>query len=370
MYPQLFSTLLAPKNQELIASPYRFEGSKARAKEFFETGLRRVLGRLQEMQDPRFPLTIYYAFKQSEDEEESVASTGWETMLEAVMGAGLSVLGTWPVRSELSNRMVGSGTNALASSIVLVCRPRAESAAIATRREFIAALKAELPYALKQLQHSSIAAVDLAQASIGPGMATFSRYAKVIEAGGTSMRVRSALQLINQALDEVLSDQETAYDSDTQWAVAWFDQFGTNEAPFGEAETLSRAKNTSVSGLVESGFVRAAKGKVQLIGREQLDAGWDPATDKRLTIWEAAQHLIRRLKTGGEQAAANLLRKVGGMGEMARDLSYRLYSVCERKGWTEEAIAYNSLVVAWPEISRLASGDRRDERGAEQMKLS
>jgi putative DNA methylase len=355
VYPQLFSTLLVPKSQELIASPYRHEGSKARAKEFFEAGLRNVFGHIRDMQDNRFPLTIYYAFKQSEDEEESVASTGWETMLEAVTGAGLAVNGTWPVRSELSNRMVGSGRNALASSIVLVCRPRSDSAAIATRREFIGALKADLPDALKKLQHSSIAAVDLAQAAIGPGMAVFSRYAKVIEADGTPMRVRSALQLINQALDEVLSEQESEYDADTQWAVAWFDQFGTSEAPFGEAETLSKAKNTSVGGLVESGLLRAAKGRVQLIGREQLDADWDPATDKRLTIWEVAQHMIRRLKSGGEQAAADLLRKVGGMGEMARDLAYRLYDVWERKGWAEEAIAYNSLVVAWPEISRLAA---------------
>lgn len=244
VYPQLFCTLLVPKTQELIASPYRHEGSKERAKEFFENGLSHVFERMREIQDSRFPLTIYYAFKQSEDDEESVASTGWETMLEAVIGAGLAVDGTWPVRSELSNRMVGSGTNALASSIVLVCRPRTQSAAMATRREFIAALKSELPNALKQLQRSSIAAVDLAQAAIGPGMAVFSRYAKVIEADGSPMRVRSALQLINQALDEVLSEQESEYDSDTQWAVAWFSDNGMNDAQFGGAETLSKAKNT------------------------------------------------------------------------------------------------------------------------------
>jgi putative DNA methylase len=357
LFPQILSTLLVPKDAELVATPFRFGGSKKKAQEFFEAGLAQAFGRMRRIQTDRVPLTVYYAFKQAEedDPDSHSASTGWETMLEALLSAGFSISGTWPLRTERAARSVSIGTNALASSIALVCRPRAESAAIATRREFIAALKAELPQALKQLQHSSIAAVDLAQAAIGPGMATFSRYAKVFETDGTSMRVRSALHLINQALDEVLSEQETAYDAATQWAVAWFDQFGTNEAAFGEAETLSRAKNTSVGGLVESGFVRAAKGKVQLIGREQLDAEWDPTTDKRLTIWEVAQHLIRRLKSGGEQAAADLLRKVGGMGEIARDLAYRLYSVCERRGWTEEAIAYNSLVVAWPEISRLAS---------------
>jgi putative DNA methylase len=356
VYPSLFSTLLVPKKQELIASPYRFDGDKQAAKRFFEDGLSAAFASFHELQDDRFPLSVYYAFKQAEDdgEDNGSASTGWETMLEALIGTGFSIHGTWPVRSEMATRNVGRGTNALASSVVLVARGRPLAAAIATRREFIGALKSELPQALRDLQHSSIAAVDLAQAAIGPGMAVFSRYAKVIESDGSPMHVRSALQLINQALDEVLSEQESEYDADTQWVVAWFDQFGTSEAAFGEAETLSKAKNTSVAGLVESGLLRAAKGKVQLIAREQLDADWDPATDRRLTIWEVAQHLIRRLTTGGERAAAELLRKVGGMGEIARDLAYRLYSVCERKGWTEEAIAYNSLVVAWPEISRLA----------------
>jgi len=357
VYPDLFSTLLVPKKQELIASPYRFDGNKDAAKRFFEEGLSSAFARFRKLQDERFPLTVYYAFKQTEDdgEDTGIASTGWETMLEALVSSGFSIDGTWPVRSEMATRNVGRGTNALASSVVLVARSRSSTAAIATRKQFISALKSELPRALRLLQHSSIAAVDLAQAAIGPGMAVFSRYAKVIEADGSAMRVRSALQLINQALDEVLSEQESEYDADTQWAVAWFDQYGTSEAPFGEAETLSKAKNTSVGGLVESGLLRASKGKVQLIGREQLDIAWDPATDRRLTIWEVTQHLIARLKSGGEQAAADLLRKVGGMGEIARDLAYRLYAVCERKGRTEEAIAYNSLVVAWPEITRLAA---------------
>jgi putative DNA methylase len=373
VFPSLFSTVLVPKAQELVAEPFRHNGA-ASAAAFFERGMMNVFNGLSVIQDVRFPMTVFYAFKQAEDDESfdsARASTGWETMLEGILSSGWSIVGTWPSRSELSNRMRGQASNALASSIVLVCRVRPIAAPIATRREFIVALKSELPSALKKLQHSNIAAVDLAQAAIGPGMAVYSRYAKVIEADGSSMRVRSALQLINQALDEVLSEQESEYDADTQWAVAWFDQFGTSEAPFGEAETLSKAKNTSVGGLVESGLLRAAKGKVQLVAREQLDADWDPTTDRRLTIWEVTQHLIARVKSGGEQAAADLLRKVGGMGEIARDLAYRLYSVCERKGWTEEAIAYNSLVVAWPEITRAAAegGPEGDDEAGGQASL-
>lgn len=372
IYPQMFSTLLVPKTQELIASPFRFEGDSVRAKEFFETKFTEIFRILKAVQAEQYPLTIYYAFRQSEDDEDAgVASTGWDTVLSALVNAGIAINGTWPVRTERGSRSVGLGANALASSIVMVCRPRAEDSPIATRRQFITALKSELPDALRKLQHSSIAAVDLAQAAIGPGMAVFSHYAKVIEADGSPMRVRSALQLINQALDDVLSEQESEYDADTQWAVTWFGQFGMTEAPYGEAETLSKAKNTSVGGLVASGLLHAAKSKVQLVAREHLDPSWDPAIDRRLTIWEVTQHLIARLKAGGEQAAADLLRKVGGMGEMARDLAYRLYSVCERKGWTEEAIAYNSLVVAWPEITKAAAegATRGDDEAGGQASL-
>lgn len=368
IYPNLFSTLLTPKDQELIASPFRFDGSREAAKHFFETGLAQAFSRAAAISSANYPLSIYYSFKQSEDDEAGTSSTGWETMLSGLISAGFLINGTWPVRAERAGGFRNKDRNSLASSIVLVCRARGERAAIATRRQFIAALKAELPDALKKLQHSNIAAVDLAQAAIGPGMAVFSRYAKIVEADGSEMRVRSALQLINQALDEVLSEQESEYDADTQWAVAWFSQFGMGEASFGDAETLSKAKNTSVRGLVESGVLRAAKGKVQLAGRGDLDAEWDPTTDRRLTVWEVTQHLIARLKFAGEQAAADLLRKVGGMGEIARDLAYRLYSVSERKGWTEEAIAYNSLVVAWPEITRAAAeGEtgRDDETGGQ-----
>jgi putative DNA methylase len=280
-------------------------------------------------------------------------------MLEGLIQAGFSINGTWPIRSELSSRMRGQNSNALASSIVLVCRPRPTNAKSASRREFLTALKKELPNALKLLQQGNIAPVDLAQASIGPGMAVFSRYAKVIESDGKPIRVRTALQLINQTLDEVLTEQEGEYDVDTRWAIAWFDQFGMTEGPYGQAETLATAKNTSVSGLVEAGFLEAKSGKVRLLRRDELDPNWNPRTDKRLTNWEIAQHLIHALDKKGETGAADILAKVSGGGEIARDLAYRLYTTCERKNWSQEALAYNSLVVSWPEISRLAAEPSR-----------
>jgi len=275
-------------------------------------------------------------------------------MLEGLLKAGFTITGTWPMRSELSNRPVASGTNALASSIVLVCRPRPEDAQPATRREFLTALKRELPDALKMLQHGNIAPVDLAQAAIGPGMAVFSRYAKVLEADGSPMRVRTALTLVNQTLDEVLAEQEGEFDTDTRWAVAWFEQNGFNEGPFGVAETLSKAKNTAVAGMVEAGILSAKAGKVRLLRRDELPPDWGPTKDGRLTVWEVTQHLIRVLEKEGESGAARMLVKLDGMGELARDLAYRLYTTCERKKWAQDALAFNSLVVSWPEIVKLA----------------
>jgi putative DNA methylase len=265
------------------------------------------------------------------------------------------------MRTEQQQRSVAAGTNALASSVVLACRPRPPDAPLATRREFINALKAELPTALKNLQRGNIAPVDLAQAAIGPGMAVFSRYSKIIEADGSAMRARTALALINQVLDEVLAEQEGEFDSDTRWAVAWFEQFGVNEGPFGVAETLSKAKNTAVNGLEEAGILIAKAGKVRLLRREELDEDWDPPTARRLTVWEVTHQLMYVLEKDGEAGAAALLRKVGALGETARDLAYRLYGVCERKKWSAEAQAYNSLVIAWPEIARLARGERPRE---------
>jgi len=297
LYPDLFNTILVPKEPELVAAPERFDGDKEKAKEHFESGFRKAFAALREKMDLRFPLTVYYAFKQEDEEagndesEEQQAgsrngvdrTTGWETLLEALLGSGFQITATWPVRASQKWRMVAMGTNALASYIVLACRPRPADAPQCSRREFMATLKRELPQALKHLQQGNIAPVDLAQASIGPGMAVFSRHARVMEASGKPMTVRTALALINQTLDEVLAEQEAEFDADTRWALAWFEQHGMEEGPFGDAETLSKAKNTAVNGLVEAGIVSARGGTVRLLGREELPADWDPAKDKRLT---------------------------------------------------------------------------------------
>lgn len=288
-------------------------------------------------------------------------------MLEGLLKAQMSVTGTWPMRSELGNRMLASGTNALASSIVLVCRPRPSSASLATRREFLSTLKQQLPNALRDLQRGNIAPVDLAQAAIGPGMAVFSRYARVLEPDGTQMSVRTALGLINQALDEVLEEQESEYDAETRWAVAWFEQYAMAEGPFGQADVLSRAKDTAVNMMVDTGIVSARSGKVRLLSREELSADWSPAADSRVTAWGVTQHLVRALELHGEQGAADLLAKVGGLGEIARDLAYRLFNVCERKGWAQLALPFNSLVVAWPEIARLAAQSESTEPGQTRL---
>lgn len=353
-FPELFSTLLAPKQQELVADVQR-HGSRTAAKEFFEAGMADVFERMTLAQTAGFPMTVIYAFKQAEESGTTQSSTGWETMLEGLLRAGLAVNGTWPLRTEGATRMRGMSSNALASSIALVCRPRPDIAPLATRKDFLAALKAELPGALRHLQQGSIAPVDLAQAAIGPGMAVFSRYSKVVEADGSAMSVRTSLGLINQVLDETLAEQEADFDGDTRWAIAWFEQFGMNPGAFGVAETLSKAKNTAINGLVAAGILESKAGKVQLLDRSELPDLWDPATDARLTVWELTQHLIRALESGGENAAADLLRRIGGLGETARELAYRLYVICERKKWAKEALAYNALVVAWPEISRLAA---------------
>jgi putative DNA methylase len=368
VYPSLFATALTPKKQELIASPHRHDESKEQARQFFETGLGKAFSRMLEVHPADYPLTVYYAFKQSEteddaDEESSesqqTASTGWETMLGGLVRSGFSITGTWPMRTELIGNLK-KNVSALASSIVLVCRPRPANSSIATRKQFMAALRVELPEALRNLQHGNIAPVDMAQSAIGPGMGVFSRYAKVIESDGSPMTVRTALGIINQVLDEVLAEQEGEFDADTRWALAWFEQFGMKEEAFGIAETLSKAKNTAVNGLVEAGIVKAKSGKVQLLSRAELPEDWNPATDKRLTVWETTQHLIRLLETKGETEAADLLSRLGGLGETARDLAYRLYSICERKKWADEALAYNSLVIAWPELTKLAlSGKTR-----------
>ena len=365
IYPDLFATLAVPKAEELIATPHRHD-NKQEADAFFLDGMGRAMCRLAQMTHPGFPVSIYYAFKQSEKKGESGSiNTGWETFLDAVIRAGFGLTGTWPIRSELSNRMIGTGANALASSIVLICQKRSPDAPLATRREFVAALRNELPGSVADLQSGNIAPVDLAQAAIGPGMAVFTRYTKVLDAQGNMVPVGDALALINQTLDEVLAEQEGEFDPDTRWALAWFEQQGFGEGEFGVAETLSKAKNTSIEGIVEGGILASKGGKVRLLRPREMASDWDPTTDKRLTVWEAVHYLIHALESEGESAAAELVQQLGGIAETARELAYRLYTICERKDRAEEARSYNGLVQSWPEIARLA----RERAPAEQVEL-
>lgn len=358
IFPSVFETLAVPKEKELVATPYR-HGGKQKAESFFLGGMTQAMHNLATQSHPAYPVTIYYAFKQSESgDADGTTNTGWDTFLAAVIEAGFGITGTWPARTELSNRMIGSGSNALASSIVLVCRPRAADAPTASRREFVSALRYELPAALAHLQRSNIAPVDLAQAAIGPGMAVFTRYAQVLDAEGKPLSVRAALALINQTLDEVLAEQEGDFDSDTRWAITWFEQTGFAEGEYGQGEQLSKSKNTSVAGMVEAGILESRRGKVRLFKPDELRSDWDPATDPRLSAWEIVHQLIRVLEKDGEAAAAALVAKLGVKAESARELAYRLYTICERKKRAAEALSYNGLVQSWPEITRLAGEAR------------
>ena len=356
-FPDLFATLVVPKGDELVAAPYR-QGSKEKAEAFFLAGMTEAMRRLAQAASLAFPITIYYAFKQSETSGSGGGSSGWETFLDAAIQAGLAITATWPVRTERTSRPVAIGTNTLASSIVLACRPRPSDAPVATRREFQEALIAEFPEALSYLQRSNIAPVDLAQASIGPGMAVFTRYSSVLNADGSKMSVGDALALINATLDEVLEEQEGDYDADSRWALTWFEQQGYTKGEYGVAEQLSKAKNTSVEGLVRAGIVESRRGEVRILKPSELNPDWDPETDSRLTVWEMTQHLIRLLESGGERAAGELAAKLGSRAETARELAYRLYVVSERKRRAADALAYNGLVQSWPEVVRLAGEAR------------
>jgi putative DNA methylase len=361
IYPELFSTVAVPKAEELVATPYR-HGSKVKAEAFFMDGMTQAMHRLEEQAHPAFPVTIYYAFKQSETKSNAgTASTGWETFLDAVIRAGFAITGTWPLRTERTVGLKGN-VNVLASSIILVCRKRAADSPTATRREFVTSLKSELPVALDHLQRCNIAPVDLAQAAIGPGMAVYTRYSKVLDAEGKTLSVREALALINQTLDEALAEQEGDFDADSRWAVAWFEQSGFAEGDFGVADVLARAKNTSVSGMVEAGILASSHGKVRLLRPDELPADWDPSKDKRLTAWEMVHQLIRALESGGDRAAAELVTRLGSKAEIARELAYRLYMLCDRKKRAAEALSYNGLVQSWPEISRLARDNSKSPK--------
>jgi putative DNA methylase len=350
VFPGLYATLAVPKSEELVANPYR-QGSKSEAENFFLGGMTNAMHNLAEQAHPAFPVTIYYAFKQAETKGEAgTHSTGWETFLEAVLRAGFVLTGTWPMRTEGAGRMIGQGNNALASSIVLVCRKRAADAPTVSRREFIRELNAALPEALDEMTrggvNSPVKPVDLSQAIIGPGMAIFSQYSAVLEADGKPMSVRTALQLINRFF------AEDDFDHDTQFCLHWFESQGWAEGKYGEADVLARAKGTSVGGLQDAGVIESGAGKLRLLRWAELPKDWSPETDSRTPIWEALHHLIRAINQDGESAAGALLARMPARAEPIRALAYRLYTLCERKGWAEEARAYNELVTAWSSIEQ------------------
>jgi putative DNA methylase len=358
VWPEECATLATPKAQELIANRYR-AGSKEKAEQHFESGMAEFMADVATAQHPSVPATIYYAYKATESKDGAFRSTGWDTFLQAVLDAGLLVTATWPMRTEKPGRMIEIGTNALASSIVLVCRPRSISAPLATRGEFIGALRAELPEAVRLLQSGNIAPVDLAQSTIGPGIGVFSRYAKVVEVDGSTMSVSDALALINDVLAEVIDGEEAELDADTRFAVSWYSQFGYNPGKSGDADGQARAKNTSLAGVTKAGIGESHGGVFRLFERSELDPGWSPVDDDRLTVWEVTQYLVAALERS-ESEAAGLLQLLGGFGERARALAYVLFQRATDKGWAEEAGAYNSLITAWPVLQSFQQAEPED----------
>ena len=355
-YPQLFSTMLVPKHEELVATPYRENRGKEGAKSFFEEGMFRTFKQVYEYAREDVPVTIYYAFKQSETDSkndvESTASTGWETMLSAIIKAGFSITGTWPMKTEKPGRTIGNGANALASSIVLVCRKRPEGAPMGTRRDFVMALKRELHAALDELRSSNIAPVDLAQSAIGPGIGVYSRFSQVLEADGSPMTVRAALQIINQELDSYFADQDGELDRESRFCVDLYTQKAFETISFGEADVLARAKNVSIEGLATKGLLASAKGQVHLLDRSEVS----DRVSFTLPTWLVTQQLTHALEDGGVTACAKLVADaLGGKADGAKALAYRLFTIADKKNWQSEAFAYNSLVTAWPEIQSKAA---------------
>jgi putative DNA methylase len=351
VYPNLFSTLVTPKSEELVANPYH-HGSKEQAEQFFMDGMTRAIHNLAENAHPAFPITIYYAFKQSETKELGTVSTGWETFLEAVIQAGFAITGTWPMRSEQSTRMRSMDSNALASSIVLVCRKRDNDAETISRRQFQKELREKMPEALETMiggveGSTPIAPVDLAQAAIGPGMGIFSQYQAVLNQDGSPMSVHEALILINREITDYLNPDSGNFDNDTLFCSSWFAQYGWGSGSFGEADTLARAKGTTVDGVRKSEVIESGGGNVKLMKWEDYPGDWDPKTDHRMPVWEACHHMIRALNQKGETEAGQLLARMPEKGEQIRQLAYHLYTLCERKKWAEEARAYNELITSW-----------------------
>lgn len=364
VYPELLSTMLVPKAEELVANPYRHDGNQG-AREFFEEGFRRVFARARASASTDYPITVYYAFKQSETTSGGESSTGWETLLEGMIHSGWEITSTWPLRSEQGYRMMASGMNALASSIVLSLRPRPTTAPTTDRRGLISALEAELPDAVRRLQEGRVAPVDLPQAAIGPGMAVYSRYGAVIESDGSRMTVRSALARINEILDKVLNEQEGDFDATSRFAIAWYRQHGYGTGKFGDADNLARALNTAVDTMDRDGVLTSRAGKVQLIRPADLSWAYDVLGDLRTSNWEALHHLIKLLEHNGISAAgdfleASLSRPDSAVdGDLIKELAHLLFRIAESNGWTKDALSFNNLVTSWPEILDAARSERQ-----------
>ncbi|WP_269930175.1 DUF1156 domain-containing protein [Aminobacter sp. HY435] len=365
VYPDLFSVLATPKAEELVATPYR-HGSKDAAELFFLNGMRTALRKMASETSPEFPAAIYYAFKQSEVRDEGIASTGWATFLQAVIEAGYAVVGTWPVRTESPGRIIALGTNALANSVVLVSRKRPSDAGVIYKDEFIRALRRELPKALDDLLAANIAPSDIPQASIGPGIAIYSRYSEVREGADEKMSVKSALQLINREVDEYLNNVVGEFDADTRLAITWFEQFGMGAGPYGTADNIARGRGISVESAKHAEIIESSAGKVRILRRDELPEKWDPAEDRHLTVWECCQQVVRALETGGEFEAAVLIRAIGpAMAENVKDLAYCLYNICEKRKDAKEATSYNALIAVWSDLTRLAASSETASRGGQ-----
>lgn len=369
VYPDLFGVLATPKTEELVATPYR-HGGKDAAEKFFLEGMSRAIANMAMQSSDQFPAAIYYAFKQSEVAQDGISSTGWATFLQAVVEAGYAVVGTWPLRTEMANRMIASGTNALANSVVLVCRKKEASAESITRAEFIRALKRELPPAISELQAANIAPADMPQSAIGPGMGVFSRYKAVLESDDRPMSVKTALQLINRELDEYLGGIQGEFDADTRFAITWFEQNGNGKGDYGVADNLARARGISVESVKHAGIVESAAGKVRILARDELDEDWNPEDDRHLTVWECLQHLVRQHeKNGISHDTAVLLKKISTQAEAVKDLAYCLYDISANKRKdAKEATAYNALIADWTELTKAAAAIH-DTSGDRQIRL-
>lgn len=355
VHPDLFGTIAAPKDAELIATPYRHGGDVDAARRYFVEGFSQAFTSLAKAARPDLPMVVIYAHRQEETEQDGLTSSAWDAIIESLLKAGLGIAGTWPIHGTGSSRQIGLGTNALASYTAIVCRPRRVDAGITDRPGFLRALRGELPSAIRKMQDAAVPALDLTQAALGPGLAVFSRFDRVVEPSGEPMSVRTAIAMINQVRSETLTEQQDEFDTDTRWAVQWFEEYGFAEGPYARAEVLFTGTDTSFDGLRRAGIIDSRPSKVWLVRPDDLPDNWDPTVDSRMPVWEVTMHLVRSLDRGGEDAAARLLARIGGIRDAARDLAYRLADICERRRWAKEALAFNGLIVSWPEIARRAA---------------